>query len=169
MRDEEESGKSSTTSCATTEFDFINRIRQRALNQSANSSLITHHSSLSFGIGDDAAVIRQRSGHDTVITTDLLVEEIDFRLSTTTPWLLGYKALAVSLSDIAAMGARPRYALLSIGLPRRIWETDFADEFYEGFFALAETYRVALIGGDVSRTPERIVIDAIVVGEAARA
>src|SRR5437764_2353927 len=165
MRDEEESRESSIQFRVSSEFDFINRIRQRALNYSENSSLITHNSSLSFGIGDDAAVIRQRSGHDTVITTDLLVEEIDFRLNTTTPWLLGYKALAVSLSDIAAMGARPRFALLSIGVPSAIWNSDFVDELYEGFFALAETYKVALIGGDVSRTPERIIIDSIVLGE----
>jgi thiamine-monophosphate kinase len=151
------------------EFDFIKLLRQRVLNQHAtrdfNSSLITHHSSLSLGIGDDAAVIQQRSGRDTVVTADLLVEEIDFRLDATTPWLLGYKALAVSLSDIAAMGARPRYALLSVGVPSKIWDSDFVDEFYEGFFALADTYQVTLIGGDVSRTPERIVTDSIVLGE----
>jgi thiamine-monophosphate kinase len=154
------------------EFDFVQHIRQRARNQIErlrdSSSLIPHPSSLSLGIGDDAAIIQQQSGRETVITTDLLIEEIDFRLNSTTPWLLGYKALAVSLSDIAAMGARPRYALLSIGIPRQIWDTNFTDEFYEGFFALAETYRVALIGGDVSRTLERIVIDSIVIGEAAR-
>src|SRR2546423_5533165 len=154
------------------EFDFVQHIRQRARNQierlGDSSSLIPHPSSLSLGIGDDAAIIQQQSGRETVITTDLLIEDIDFRLNSTTPWLLGYKALAVSLSYIAAMGARPRYALLSIGIPRQIWDTNFTDEFYEGFFALAETYRVALIGGDVSRTPERIVIDSIVIGEAAR-
>jgi thiamine-monophosphate kinase len=147
------------------EFDFIERIRQRAFH---HSSLITHHSSLSLGIGDDAAVIGQQQGRETVITADLLVEDIDFRLNTTTPWLLGYKALAVSLSDIAAMGARPRYALLSIGLPQNIWNSDFVDAMYDGFFALAESYNVALIGGDVSRTPERIVIDSIVLGETPR-
>jgi thiamine-monophosphate kinase len=155
--------------CPRSEFDFIERIRQRAINQrganDSNSSLITHHSLLSLGIGDDAAVIQPWSGRETVITTDLLVEDIDFRLDATTPWLLGYKALAVSLSDIAAMGADPRYALLSIGVPREIWNSGFVDELYEGFFALAETYNVALIGGDVSRTPERIVIDSIVLGE----
>jgi thiamine-monophosphate kinase len=166
MRDEEKEEETSRSrSPSRSEFDFIERIRQRAFHQIKNSSLIPHPSSLSLGIGDDAAVIRQRSGHDTVITTDLLVEEIDFRLSTTTPRLLGCKALAVSLSDIAAMGARPRFALLSIGVPSAIWNSDFVDELYEGFFALAETYKVALIGGDVSRTPERIVIDSIVLGE----
>ncbi|MDT4954883.1 MAG: thiamine-monophosphate kinase [Acidobacteriota bacterium] len=170
--DEEEEEKSHHIPPSRSELDFIERIRRRATNQRRtndfNSSLITHHSSLSLGIGDDAAVIQQLPGRDTVITTDLLVEDIDFRLSTTTPWLLGYKALAVSLSDIAAMGAHPRYALLSIGVPREIWNSDFVDDLYEGFFALAETYNVALIGGDVSRTPERIVIDSIVVGETAR-
>jgi thiamine-monophosphate kinase len=164
-RSEEEGEKFRTTSSPNTEFDFINRIRQRSFNQLKNSSLITHHSSLSLGIGDDAAVVRQHSGRDTVITIDLLVEGIDFRLNTTTPRLLGFKALAVSLSDIAAMGARPRFALLSIGVPREIWESEFVDELYEGLFALAEMYDVALIGGDVSRTPERIVIDSIVLGE----
>src|SRR4051812_10319756 len=114
MRDEEEGQSSRPMARSNSEFDFIERIRQRSFDRLKNSSLSTHHSSLSLGIGDDAAVIRQRSDRDTVITTDLLVEEIDFRLSTTTPWLLGFKALAVSLSDIAAMGARPRFALLSI-------------------------------------------------------
>ncbi|HEY0375673.1 MAG TPA: thiamine-phosphate kinase [Pyrinomonadaceae bacterium] len=147
------------------EFDFIDRIRRRALK---HSSLIPHPSSLSLGIGDDAAVLRQQSGRETVVTADLLIEEIDFRLGTTPPRLLGHKALAVSLSDVAAMGARPRHALLSIGVPREIWRTDFVDEFYEGFFALAETYGVALAGGDVSRSPERIVIDCVVLGDVAR-
>ena len=147
------------------EFDFIDRIRQRALK---HSSLIPHPSSLRLGIGDDAAVFRQQSGRETVVTADLLVEEIDFRLDTTTPRLLGHKALAVSLSDVAAMGARPRYALLSIGVPREIWHTDFVDEFYEGFFALAQIYGVALAGGDVSRAPERVVIDSVALGEVKR-
>src|ERR1700748_3758232 len=92
------------------EFDFIERVRRQELarlDERENSSLTTHHSSLLQGIGDDAAVIRQRSGFDTVITTDLLVEGIDFDLEhfNTSPRDLGHKALAVSLSDVAAMGA----------------------------------------------------------------
>jgi thiamine-monophosphate kinase len=165
MSDEEKDKNSRSIPPTRSEFDFIERIRQRALN---HSSLIAHHSSLSLGIGDDAAVVRQQHGRETVVTADLLIEEIDFRLNTTTPWLLGHKALAASLSDIAAMGARPRHALLSIGLPREIWDSDFVDKMYEGFFALAEKYGVALIGGDVSRSPERIVIDSIVLGETPR-
>src|SRR5437868_15135611 len=115
MRDEEKAEKHRSNSPSRSEFDFIERIRHRALNQFNNSSLTLPPSSLLLGIGDDAAIIQQFAGRDTVITTDLLIEEIDFHLDTTTPWLLGHKALAVSLSDIAAMGARPRFALLSFG------------------------------------------------------
>jgi thiamine-monophosphate kinase len=104
-------------------------------------------------------------GTDVLVSSDLLVEDVDFRRDTTHPNLLGHKALAVSLSDIAAMGARPRWALLSIGVPNDVWHSEFLDRFYEGFFQLAGRYGVGLIGGDVSRTPEKIVIDAIVIGE----
>jgi thiamine-monophosphate kinase len=153
------------------EFDFIHRIKQQA-RQHANklrrspSSFILHPSSLLSGIGDDAALIRQFDGYETVITADLLVEDIDFRRSSMPARLLGHKALAVSLSDIAAMGARPRWAMLSLGIPPRVWHSVFVDELYEGFFRLADRYGVTLIGGDVSRAPEHIVIDSIVMGEA---
>ena len=155
------------------EFEFINLLKNRALksqqtNTDSNSSLITHHLSLLKGIGDDGAVIRQSGAHDLVVSADLLVEDIDFRVEWTTPRLSGHKALAVSLSDIAAMGAHPCYALLSIGIPKKIWKTNFVDELYEGFFALAEAHHVTLIGGDISRTPSKVVIDAIVIGEAQR-
>jgi thiamine-monophosphate kinase len=176
MRNEEESDsfrrrtRHSEGHSSRSEFDFINLIRRQAIDRRRRNSFhpspITNHSSLLYGIGDDAAVIEQRPGFDTVITADLLVEEVDFRLTTTTPRLLGHKALAASLSDIAAMGARPRFALLSIGVPHAIWRSSFLDQFYAGFFALADRYGVALIGGDVSRTPESIVIDSIVMGEA---
>jgi thiamine-monophosphate kinase len=181
-KEREKRSGSSRISSSRGEFDFINRIRQRALNQfnlserstakashssliTHHSSLINHHSSLLLGVGDDAAILGHAGRGETVITTDLLVEEIDFRLETMPPRLLGHKALAVSLSDMAAMGARPRWSLLSIGLPREIWETPFVDDFYEGFFALASCHGVSLVGGDVSRTPERIVVDSIVLGE----
>src|SRR5205085_4262606 len=119
-------------------------------------------------IGDDAAVFMQRTGYETVITADLLIEDIDFRRAHTDARALGHKALALSLSDSAAMGARPRYALLSVGVPADVWRTRWLDQFYEGFFALAARTGVVLIGGDVSRTPERIVIDSIVLGETRR-
>ena len=157
---------------AFSEFDFIEHIRHQANtkrhNAQQHSVLCTQRSVLLSGIGDDAAIFRGSSQTDFCITTDLLVEEIDFRRTTTTPRFLGWKALAVSLSDIAAMGARPRFALLSVGVPQEIWRTEFLAHFYEGFFALADEHQVALVGGDVSRTPERIVIDSIVIGETKR-
>jgi thiamine-monophosphate kinase len=155
------------------EFDFINRIRRQELarlDKHKNSSLITHHSSLIQGIGDDAAVIRQRSGLDTIVTADLLVEGIDFDLDRfqTRPRDLGHKSLAVSLSDISAMGARPRFCLLSVGVPSARWQSRFLEEFYKGVRALAARHGVAIIGGDTSRTPERVVVDSVVLGEVRR-
>ncbi|MGI9106106.1 MAG: thiamine-phosphate kinase [Pyrinomonadaceae bacterium] len=168
MRDERRQKKSpainhpSIESPASGEFDFIARIRQRA-----ESARVRDTAGLVHGIGDDAAVLSGRNGRDSVITADLLIEDIDFRR--TSPALdIGYKALAVSLSDIAAMGARPRWTLLSLGLPQDIWDSPFAESIYEGFLQAAHEFGVTLIGGDVSRTPERIVIDSIVIGETRR-
>lgn len=132
------------------EFGFIENIRGRL-----GSSRI----------GDDCAVIPKDSETDSVITTDLLVEDIDFRLDWTTPEFLGHKALAVSLSDISAMGAKPVWSMLSIGVPARIWKTDFVEKFYDGYLRLAERFGVELIGGDISRTTDNIVVDSIAAGE----
>ena len=109
------------------------------------------------GIGDDAAVIKQLTGRDTVVSADLLVEDIDFRRDATQPRLLGHKALAVSLSDIAAMGARPRWALVSLAIPPDIWATDFVAELYKGLLGLADSYEVRLIGGDLSALPNGLL------------
>lgn len=144
------------------EFDFIQSIRRRSDKKNRRVAGLTH------GIGDDCAVLKRSAGYETVITTDLLVEGVDFARQWMKDSFLGYKALAVSLSDIAAMGARPRFALLSIGVPEDIWHSDFLHSFYNGFFSLADAHKVALIGGDVSRTPEHIVVDSIVIGEAKR-
>jgi thiamine-monophosphate kinase len=144
------------------EFDFINKIKKLADDGSAVGGLVR-------GIGDDAAVFKSLAGSDVVVSTDLLVEDVDFQRDTTQPELLGHKALAVSLSDIAAMGARPRWALLSLGVPEDVWNSGFCDSFYAGLFQLANRYGVTLVGGDISRTPDKIVIDSIVIGESANA
>jgi thiamine-monophosphate kinase len=86
-------------------------------------------------------------------------------LGWTRPRFLGHKALAVSLSDVAAMGAKPVWAMLSIGIPEKIWKTDFVEKFYDGWFRLASRYEVELVGGDISKTPDKIVIDSIVAGK----
>jgi len=135
------------------EFEFIETVRRRY-----NLSKI----------GDDCAVLPKDSKTDLVITTDLLVEDIDFRLDWTTPEFIGHKALAVSLSDVAAMGAKPVWAMLSIGVPASVWKTDFVEKLYDGWFALAKKFNVELVGGDVSKTSDKIVIDSIVAGEVKR-
>ena len=140
------------------EFDFIGQLREQVQSRTTSSRVLA-------GIGDDAAVISQSLGRDSVITSDLLIEEIDFHRDSTPPRLLGHKALAVSLSDIAAMGARPFYSLVSLGLTEEAWRSDFKDKFYEGYLALAERFGVTLAGGDISRSKEKIVIDSIVAGE----
>jgi len=145
------------------EFDFINKLRRRVENNAA-SSFIPHPSALVQGIGDDAAVFKS-TANDIVVSTDLLVEDVDFRRDTTRPELLGHKALAVSLSDLAAMGSRPLSALISIGIPEDVWQTDFVDRMYDGWLDLANRYGVQLIGGDTSRAHEHIVIDSIAIGE----
>jgi len=116
-------------------------------------------------IGDDCAVLPKDSATDLVITTDLLVEDIDFRMEWTRAEFIGYKALAVSLSDVAAMGAKPVWSMISVGVPERIWKTDFVEKFYEGYMNLAKQFGVELIGGDVSKTPDKIVVDSIAAGE----
>jgi thiamine-monophosphate kinase len=158
------------------ESDFIDSLRRRVdtgtrgrgdaeITPSARLP-VTVSSSLITGIGDDAAVFRNTAGKETVITADLLVEDIDFRRTTTPPYLLGHKSLAVSLSDVAAMGARPLWSMISIGVPEDVWQTDFVERLYDGVLDLANRYGVQLIGGDTSRTTENIVIDSIVAGEA---
>ncbi len=116
-------------------------------------------------MGDDCAVLPKDDKLDLVVTADMLVEEIDFRLEWTTAEHLGHKALAVSLSDIAAMGATPKWAMLSIAIPQDLWKKGFLDAFYDGWHKLAAQYNVELVGGDISRSPDKFVIDSIVAGE----
>jgi thiamine-monophosphate kinase len=94
----------------------------------------------------------------------MLVEDVDFRHAWTSPELLGQKALAVSLSDIAAMGGTPQWAMVSIGVTQGRWDSDFLPRFYEGWHKMAAFFGVELVGGDVSRSPDRTVIDSIVGG-----
>lgn len=117
-------------------------------------------------VGDDCALLPKSDAIDLLITSDMLVEDIDFRLTWTKPEFLGHKALAVSLSDIAAMGGEPRWAMLSIGVSEKLWKTDFLDRFYEGWHKLARKFGVELIGGDVSKSPDKLVIDSTVLGDA---
>jgi thiamine-monophosphate kinase len=118
------------------------------------------------GIGDDAAVIRTNSGRDWVVTTDQLVENTHFRRRSQSPGSVGWKALARSLSDVAAMGARPRYALVALALPRNI-PSRWVREFFAGIGSLARQHKVQIIGGDLAAA-QQVVADVQVIGDVHR-
>lgn len=141
------------------EFEFIDKLRRKFGKPDKRITL---------GIGDDAAIISGSSRKEMVVTADMLVEDVDFKLDWSSPRELGHKALAVSLSDIAAMGAKPVWSTVSIGLPKAIWESDFAQVFYESWSELAAKHNVKLVGGDISQTPDKVVIDSVVGGEIRR-
>jgi len=112
-------------------------------------------------VGDDCALLRPDAGLELAVTTDMLVEGRHFAPGAE-PRALGHKALAVNLSDLAAMGAAPRWATLSLALPAA--DEAWLAAFSEGFFALAERYGVDLIGGDTTRGPQ-LVISVTALGE----
>lgn len=118
------------------------------------SEHVPAHPSLPLGLGDDAAVLKRTAPPDLVITTDLLSDGVDFRLAEIDPRRAGRKALAVNLSDLAAMAARPVAATVSIALPgagaggRSALE--LAIVLYEGLLPLAKEFDVAIAGGDTN-------------------
>lgn len=105
------------------------------------------------GVGDDGAVIRPSTGMDLVVSTDMLVAGTHF-LADTDPLDLGWKALAVNLSDLAAMGAQPRWAVVAAALPRA--DDAWIGAFAEGLFAAADAFVVDIVGGDTTRGPLNI-------------
>ncbi len=113
------------------------------------------------GVGDDAALLAPSPGAELVVSSDMLVAGRHF-LPDTDPFLLGHKALAVNLSDLAAMGAVPRWATLALALPQvdEVW----LEAFSRGFFALAERFGVSLVGGDTTRGPLNLCVT--ILGEA---
>jgi thiamine-monophosphate kinase len=117
------------------------------------------------GIGDDAALLR--GPKRLLVTTDLLIEDVDFRRALHPPRLLGRKALNVNLSDIAAMGGRPLHAVLGLALPRAT-ELAWLEAFLDGFRQAARRTGVMLVGGDISEAPQ-VMISVTVTGEAVSA
>ena len=116
-------------------------------------------------VGDDAAVI-DHFGKQTVITTDLLLEGVHFDLMYTPLKHLGYKAVAVNLSDLCAMMATPTHITVSIGISNR-FSVEALDEFYSGIYAACERYGVDLVGGDTSTSLKGFVISITAIGEVA--
>lgn len=119
------------------------------------------------GIGDDAAVVTPERGALEILTTDALVEGVHFNRRVSTPRDIGWKALAVNLSDVAAMGGTPRLALLSLGIPNAMPGTEL-HELIDGVLALAGDARVTLAGGNITRSPGPLFVDVTVAGFARR-
>lgn len=107
------------------------------------------------GVGDDAALVRVGDGMELAISTDMLVSGTHF-FSDADPFMLGHKTLAVNISDMAAMGAQPRWATLSLSLPEE--DAVWLERFSAGFFALADASKVSLIGGDTTRGPLNLCV-----------
>lgn len=117
------------------------------------------------GIGDDCAILPQRDGMQTLVSTDMLVEGTHFLLEEIGARDLGWKSAAVNISDIAAMGGRPRATFLSLALPPSISES-WAEEFIAGYRDISLRYACPLLGGDTTRSLERLCINVAVLGEA---
>ena len=142
------------------ELALIERIRRRAGDGPA--------ASLRLGIGDDCAILRPRAGQELLVTTDFSLEGRHFRRDWHSPESIGHRALARGLSDLAAMGARPMAAFLSLGLPRSVaQDADWLDGFLDGLLGLAKQYDVPLAGGDTSESPsEHVLADIVLLGSA---
>jgi len=140
------------------EFGLIARVQRRL---KGKTSVVVE------GIGDDCAVYRASPGRYQIITTDALVENVHFTLSTHDAETLGRKILAVNLSDLAAMGARPRVAVIVLGLPATL-PVSFLDRFYRGLDGLGRGYGVTLVGGDTVRSPKGLWVSLTLVGEVKR-
>jgi thiamine-monophosphate kinase len=125
-----------------------------------------HAPGLLTGVGDDCAVLETRGGASLLATTDLLVEDVHFRRRWAEPADIGAKALAVNVSDIAAMGGTPRWALVGLGCPEGT-RRDEIEAFYEGALAVADAYGVVIVGGDTS-TSSGWVVSVTLLGDAAR-
>ena len=136
------------------ELDLLKRIRARASRRTGGKTGV----SVRMGIGDDCALLRLRSGKELAVTTDLSIEGRHFKLDWHPPESVGHRTLARGLSDLAAMGAKPVAAFLSLGLPRNltvpaIGKPAWVDRFFDGLLALAELHQVPLAGGDLAESP----------------
>ena len=137
------------------EKSLIARIRSRA---SGRKGVI-------IGIGDDCAILRVPTGHETLVTTDFSLEGIHFRREWHPPEVVGHRCLVRGLSDIAAMGGEPIAAFLSLALPKKLPQI-WVDRLLAGLLKLARQCNVALAGGDTAESPTGIFADIVVVGSA---
>jgi thiamine-monophosphate kinase len=146
------------------ELELIRRIRGRAAGGKQGG--------LRLGIGDDCALLGLKPGEEAAVTTDLSIAGRHFRLDWHPPESVGHRTLARGLSDLAAMGARPVAAFLSLGLPSELTrarrgQKPWVERFYDGLLALAEAYETPLAGGDLSESPVALA-DIVLVGAVRR-
>ncbi len=140
------------------ESEFVGWLRPQAARKTAG---------LTLGIGDDAALIRVAPRRELILTADLSIEGVHFLHRLHTAFSVGHRALARSLSDLAAMGGTPRFALISLAISHRTTRA-WVEEFYRGLLALADRFGVALVGGDTAVVPAKTLIDVTVAGEIER-
>lgn len=145
------------------ELQWIERIRQRAANTARGAG------ALRLGIGDDCAILSPPRGHEIVVTTDMSLEGRHFRRDWHPPAAVGHRALARGLSDLAAMGARPLAAFLSLAIPRAVaaeaTDSNWIEGFLDGLLALAATTKTPLAGGDTAEAAcSDITIDIVLLG-----
>lgn len=137
------------------EFALIERIAE---------SVKTPGDDVLVGIGDDAAILRVSGEKLCVVTTDMIFEDVHFRLDWTDAYRLGWKAVAINLSDIAAMGGQPTFTFVAVALPAHL-PVNFVDELYRGMRDVCARYGAFIAGGDTNASPERVVINVTQMGE----
>jgi thiamine-monophosphate kinase len=146
------------------ERELISSIRKRASQLSRGNR--GSQTILTLGIGDDCAVLRPRRGEELVVTTDLSLENVHFRRDWHPPRSVGHRCLARGLSDLAAMGARPEAAFLSLALPSSLTGS-WLEGFLDGLMALAKHHGVPLAGGDMAKSPT-VIADIVLLGSVPR-
>lgn len=131
----------------------------------ALKTLCPSNSSIILGIDDDTAILRPTQ-HETLVCADMLMEGVHFILADAGPAAVGHKALAVNLSDIAAMGGKALSAYVSLALPRSLANEEFILDFYRGMSTLAQDFDIAIAGGDTNLWDGPFAVNVTVLGEA---
>ncbi|UWZ86150.1 thiamine-phosphate kinase [Occallatibacter riparius] len=144
------------------ELDLLRQIRSR----------VSGGAGVALGIGDDCALLRPRAGQEIAVTTDLSIDGRHFRVGWYSPEAVGHRTLARGLSDLAAMGARPLAAFVSLGLPKDLVKSartgkSWVSRFYDGLLALAEAHKTPVAGGDMAESPVALA-DIVLVGAVPR-
>ena len=145
----------------------LNQLGEFGLIKHISSKFNTYSKRVKKGIGDDCAVFSTLPNISQLVSTDALIESIHFDLKTITPKQLGFKAISVNISDIAAMGGTPYLAVISLGLPKTT-SIKFIDKLYSGIKKSCDLYNIQLVGGDTVASPKHLFINICLLGEAAK-